>query len=66
MRSLRKQVKMPIGIPAPAFAIKLSSPIIGVDPSLILDSSYVLPARLQKTGFAFEFSNLQAALEDLL
>ena len=66
MRCLREQVNMPFGIPAPAFAIKLGSSVIGIDPSLILDSSYVLPARLQNSGFAFKFSTLEAAIEELL
>ncbi len=65
MRSVRKQVKMPFGLPAPAFAIRMSSALIGMDPSLILDSAYVLPARLQTAGFEFKFGNLEAALQDL-
>jgi uncharacterized protein (TIGR01777 family) len=66
MRALRKTVGVGIGLPAPGFAIKMSSALIGIDASLILDSSFVLPARLQEAGFTFDFANLESALENLL
>lgn len=65
MRALRKSLNVLIGLPAPAFGIKLSQYLTGVDPSLILDSSYVYPKRLLEAGFEFKFNNLDDAFEDL-
>lgn len=66
MRTLRKALGAPIGLPAPAFAIRMSSLFMGVDPGLILDSNFVAPARLLEAGFTFSYPRLEAALSDLL
>lgn len=66
MKQLRKAMHMPVGIPAPAFAIKLGAPLIGTDPGLVLDSQNVISERLQEEGFQFRFPDLGSALEDLL
>jgi uncharacterized protein (TIGR01777 family) len=66
MRLMRKEVGMPLGIPAPEFAIKLGSRLTGVEPSLILESSHVVPGVLQTHGFRFEFPRLPEALRDLI
>ncbi|HET7733718.1 MAG TPA: TIGR01777 family oxidoreductase [Paludibacter sp.] len=66
MRSLRKTLKMPIGIPAPEFAIRLVARLIGTEPELILNSSNVIPKRLLEAGFRFRFPSLEFALDDLL
>lgn len=66
MRALRKAVGMPIGLPAPAFAIQIGSRFTGVDPSLILDSRFLSPALLIQEGFTFEKGTLELAFEDLL
>lgn len=66
MRSLRKVLKVPIGLPAPAFAIKLGSVFTGVDPSLILDSSNVIPGRLTASGFEFKYPQIEDSLRSLI
>ncbi|MEI6752559.1 MAG: TIGR01777 family oxidoreductase [Paludibacter sp.] len=66
MNTLRKTLQMPIGLPAPKVAIQLGSIIIGTEPELILNSSYVLPERLTKAGFTFTFPDLSSTLIDLL
>lgn len=50
-----KTLRVPIGISAPKFAIKLGARIIGSEPELILNSSYVVPKRLLDEGFEFDF-----------
>jgi hypothetical protein len=65
MHSLRKTVGMPFGVPAPAFAIKFASPVIDIEPSLLLDSMWVKPSVLEKSGYQFKFSELNSALKDL-
>ncbi len=64
MSVVRDSVGAPIGIPAPSFAIKLGSIFTGVDASLILDSSYVIPGILSREGFTFQFPELKEALAD--
>jgi len=66
MSSLRKILRIPVGIPAPEFAIKLGAKIIGTEPELILNSSFILPKRLSEAGFQFAFADIDNALEDLL
>ena len=66
MDSIRKTLRMPIGIPAPEFAIRLGAKLIGTEPELILNSSFVVPKRLMEAGFQFTFPSLDKALEDLL
>ena len=67
MRLLRKKMKMPIGLPTPAFMIKIGAKLLfKTDPELILYGRYVKSARLEKEGFQFKFPTLEAALSDLV
>lgn len=66
MDSIRKTLRMPIGIPAPEFAVRLGAKLIGTEPELILNSSFVVPKRLMEAGFQFTFPSSDKALEDLL
>ena len=66
MQELRKTIGMPVGIPAPGFAIRIGAKIIGTEPELILNSSYVIPKRLLDAGFEFTYTDLYKALENLL
>ncbi len=66
MRSLRNQLRVPVGFCAPAFAIKLGARWMGTEPELILDSTYVLPKRLLDAGFQFAYPDVDKALHDLL
>ncbi|RQO32454.1 TIGR01777 family protein [Taibaiella sp. KBW10] len=66
MKSLRKAMHMPIGIPAPGFAIKFGGALIGTEPGLILDSQYVVSETLKAAGFSFKYPSLASALKDLV
>jgi uncharacterized protein (TIGR01777 family) len=66
MGSIRKTLGVPIGIPAPKFAINLGAKIIGTEPELILNSSYIIPKRLLESGYHFKFPDIEKALVDLL
>lgn len=65
MKTMRKQIGIGIGLPAPEFAIRLGSVLTGVDASLILDSSRVFPKKLIDHGFMFNFPELADALPAL-
>ena len=59
-------MKMPIGLPSPAFALKIGAAVIGTEADLILNSMWVLPGKLEKTGFKFTFPLLEDAINDIL
>ena len=65
MKSLREVLNVPIGIPAPAFGIKLSSLFLGTESSLLLDSVNFIPKKLTEKGFKFKFTDVKNAFEDL-
>lgn len=67
MRSLRRAVKAPFGLPAAAWMVNIAAPLImRTDPELAIYGRYVHPTRLLSDGFHFEFPRLDAALADLL
>lgn len=66
MQALRRAMHIAIGLSAPKFAIQLGSALIGTEPELILNSSYVIPERLLNAGFKFKFPTVDVALKDLI
>jgi uncharacterized protein len=66
MKRLRKAVHRPWSPPAPAFAVKLGSYVIGVDPSAALHGQRCVPRRLDEEGFTFAHEDLSVALKSLL
>ncbi|NRA94220.1 MAG: TIGR01777 family protein [Psychroserpens sp.] len=66
MRSLRKILNIPFGIPQPESIVKLGAKLIGTEAELVLKSRNVIPTRLLKNGFRFKFTNIEIALSDLL
>jgi len=66
MSTLRKTLHIRFGLNAPEIAIRLGSKLIGIEPELILNNSYVEPKRLIDTGFSFTFPKLSLALDELL
>ncbi len=67
MRGLRRAVGMPIGLPAPAWLVRLGAPLLlRTDPELAIYGRYVVSRRLENEGFEFQFAELDAALQDLL
>jgi uncharacterized protein (TIGR01777 family) len=66
MKRLRKAVHRPWSPPAPAFAVKLGSYVIGVEPSAALGGQRCVPRRLDEERFAFAHENLSESLKQLL
>ena len=67
MRALRGAVGMPIGLPTPAWAVRLGARwVLDTDPDLALYGRYVVPQRLLDEGFAFAFPEIGAALRNLV
>ena len=66
MRMLRKVVRMPIGLPAFEWMVRIGAPLIlRTDPELALYGRYVVSKRLADEGFVFQFADLESALKDL-
>lgn len=67
MKTLRRVVSMPIGLPAFAWMVRIGAPLLmRTDPELALYGRYVVSKRLEQEGFAFQFPDLEEALRDLL
>lgn len=66
MQVFRLKMKMPIGLPAPEWLLKFGAILIKTETELILKSRWVIPERLLQAGFKFQYSTIDAALEDIL
>lgn len=65
MRELRRVLDRPWSPPAPAFAVKIGSRLMGSEASLALVSQRCAPKKVLEAGFEFQFPDLRAALENL-
>lgn len=66
MRTLRKVIGMPIGLPAFEWMVRIGAPLIfRTDPELALYGRYVVSKRLAEEGFQFSFPTLEPALLNL-
>lgn len=66
MRTLRKVIGMPIGLPAFGWMVRIGAPLfMRTDPELVLYGRYVIPKRLMDEGFSFRFAELEPALKHL-
>lgn len=66
MRTMRKVMGMPIGLPAPEWMLKIGAWLIGTEVELLLKSRWVEPKRLVDDGYRFEYPEIKEALIDLL
>jgi hypothetical protein len=67
MKTLRRVVGMPIGLPAFSWMVRIGAPLLmRTDPELALYGRSVVSKRLQQEGFEFTFPILENALRDLL
>ena len=67
MRALRHAVGMPVGLPTPAWAVRVgAATLLNTDPGLALYGRYVRPQRLLDDGFPFRFPTLPEALADVV
>lgn len=66
MRTLRRVIGIPIGLPAFEWMVRIGAPLfMRTDPELVLYGRYVIPKRLMDQGFEFRFAELEPALRDL-
>lgn len=65
MEAFRKSVGMPVGFPAPAFAVKIGAFFMGTEPDLVLDSVNVIPRKAVSEGFTFNYEKIGDCLNSL-
>jgi NAD dependent epimerase/dehydratase family enzyme len=65
MRELRRALHRPWSPPAPEWAVKLGSRLMGTEPSLALTGCRVAAKRFLEAGFKFQFPYLPGTLKDL-
>lgn len=67
MRTLRGAMRIPIGLPAAEWMVRLGARyILHTDPELALYGRFVVSKRLREEGFEFRFADLGNALDDLI
>lgn len=66
MRILRKEMNAKIGLPSPAWLLKLGAIFIGTETELVLKSRWVIPEKLLEAGFQFKFITLTEAIKNIL
>lgn len=65
MRELRRVLHRPWSPPAPEWAVKTGSRLMGSEASLALASQRCVPQRMLAAGFKFQFADLRGALRNL-
>jgi uncharacterized protein len=66
MAHLRRAWGMPIGLPATAWMMEIAAFLHRTESELTLKSRFVIPARLQREGFPFDWPDWGKAVEDLV
>ncbi|MDQ0737015.1 TIGR01777 family oxidoreductase [Arthrobacter agilis] len=66
MAAVRQRLRIPGGLPTPAWLLELGGRIIRTEPELVLKSRWVSPRRLLDAGFDFTYPTLASALDDIL
>jgi len=65
MRTLRRIVGMPVGIPTARWMLELGTWAMRTESELLLKSRWVLPEALIQAGFTFRHTDLEEALRDV-
>jgi hypothetical protein len=65
MRELRRTLRVPFGLPAMGWMVRLAAPVLRTDPELALYGRYCTSRRLREEGFEFVFGDVGSALRDL-
>ena len=66
MRTLRRVLNVPFGLPTPRFILELGSIAIGTETELVLKSRWVEPERLRAAGYVFAHPDLEPALRSIV
>lgn len=65
MKTLRRVYKIPVGLPAPTWLLEIGAWLIRTETELLLKSRWVLPKKLQESGYVFKHPNLEEAVRSI-
>jgi NAD dependent epimerase/dehydratase family enzyme len=65
MKTLRRFLKINIGLPTPVWLLKFGAVLIKTEPELILKSRWVVPEKLLMSGYSFRYPTLDSALQEI-
>jgi NAD dependent epimerase/dehydratase family enzyme len=65
MRALRRAWGIGVGLPAPSWLLEIGAVFLRTETELILKSRRVVPGRLLKSGFGFDFPGWPEAAREL-
>ncbi len=65
MRTLRRVVGAPFGLPSMRWMLELAMWVLRTEPELVLKSRWVLPERLTEAGYRFVRTDLEHALREV-
>ncbi len=65
MKTLRKEIGAPFGIPTNKLLLEIGSFFIRTETELVLKSRNIIPKRLHENGFTFEYETLEKAFKTL-
>ncbi|WP_374054833.1 TIGR01777 family oxidoreductase [Rossellomorea sp. FM04394] len=66
MSHLRTAMNKKIGLPTPKWMLEAGALFIKTETELVLKSRWVIPKRLEKAGFVFQYGTLEKALRHIL
>ena len=66
METLRKRMKVRIGLPSPKWLLEMGAVFINTETELALKSRWVIPEKLLKAGYKFKFERIEDALDEIL
>ncbi|MGE8427311.1 MAG: TIGR01777 family oxidoreductase [Sphingobacterium sp.] len=66
MATFRQVMNRKIGLPSPKWLLEIGAALIGTETELLLKSRWVLPEKLENSGFTFRFPSISSALQDIL
>lgn len=66
MKTLRKIIRVPFGIPIPKPLLEFGARLIKTETELILKSRNVIPEKLENHGFKFRYPELKTAINHLV
>ena len=66
MRTIRRALGVPFGLPAPRPLLEIGTAVIRSETELVLKSRWVVPERLLAAGYVFEYPDLEPAVREIV